>query len=146
MPFVYIIIPFLAVFIAQISKFFITNNRLHFSLKNLVAYSGMPSSHAALTVSLSTIIALREGLDSPLFALSLLFTLLVLRDALGIRQYIGKQGQVLNELVEDLGEDEYIDDTYPVLVEKVGHTPIQLIIGALVGFLVALVSFYYWPF
>lgn len=142
MPFIYIVVPLIAVFIAQVSKFLIPKNHLKPSLKNLLAYSGMPSSHAAVTVSLMTIIGLKQGLASPLFALASLMAFLALRDAMGIRQYIGKQGQVINELVEDLNEDRYLDDRYPQLIEKVGHTPAQIIIGAVVGFLVAIICFY----
>lgn len=141
MSLLYLLVPLIAVAIAQLSKFFIKKNHLRFSLKNLLAYSGMPSSHAALTISLTTIIGLGQGITSPLFAITLLLTILTLRDAMGIRQYIGKQGQVLNELVEDLNEDRYLDDQYPQLIEKVGHTPKQILVGAIIGFIVAIVSF-----
>lgn len=141
MPFIYIIAPLIAVCIAQISKFLIPKNHLKPTIKNLLAYSGMPSSHAAVTISLMTIIGLIQGLESPLFALAALMTFLALRDAMGIRQYIGKQGKVINELVEDLNEDRYLDDRYPQLIEKVGHTPMQIIAGALIGFFVAIVCF-----
>lgn len=146
MTYIYLIVPILAVLVAQISKFFIPENHLRFSFKNLLAYSGMPSSHAAITMSLATIIYLTEGFTSPLFAVAVLVAFIALRDAIGIRQYIGKQGKVLNELVEDLGEDEYIDDAYPRLIEKVGHTPMQILTGALVGILVAIICFYFWPY
>jgi acid phosphatase family membrane protein YuiD len=142
MPFIYIIVPLVAVFIAQVSKFLIPKNHLKPSIKNLLAYSGMPSSHAAVTISLMTIIGLTQGLASPLFSLATLVTFLALRDAMGIRQYIGKQGKVINELVEDLNEDRYLDDRYPQLIEKVGHTPTQIVVGALIGFFVAIVCFF----
>lgn len=145
MPFIYLAVPLIATVIAQISKFFIPDNHLRFTLRNLLAYSGMPSTHAAVTVSLTTIIALTESIASPLFALSLLITFLALRDAMGIRRYIGQQSEVLNELVDDLEEDKFVDDVYPRLIEKVGHTPIQLATGTLIGVLVALISFYFWP-
>lgn len=141
MPFAYIIVPLAAVAIAQVSKFFIKKNRLSFSLKNLIAYSGMPSSHAAVTVSLATIIGLRLGFDSAGFAIAGLFCFLTLRDAMGIRQYIGKQGKVLNELVEDLNEDRYLDDRYPLLLEKVGHTPAQILVGSAIGLLVGILGY-----
>ncbi len=142
MSYIYLIVPFFAVIIAQVSKFFVPKNKLKITLRNLVAYSGMPSSHAAVTVSLATIIGLRLGIDSAPFAVAVLVALLSLRDAAGIRQYIGRQGKVLNELVEDLGDDAYIDDSYPLLKERVGHTPKQLIVGSLIGFIVALVIHY----
>jgi acid phosphatase family membrane protein YuiD len=142
MSFIYIIVPLIAVFIAQISKFFIPQNRLKPTLKNLLAYSGMPSSHAAVTVSLVTIIGLKLGINSPIFAISALMSFLALRDALGIRQYIGRQGKIINELVEDLNEDKYLDDRYPQLIEKVGHTPKQILVGSSIGLLVAIIFYY----
>ena len=141
MSFIYLIVPVVAVLIAQGSKFFISKNRLRFSLKNLIAYSGMPSGHAALTVSLAMIIGLRWGFGTPVFALAFFFTFLTLRDAMGIRQYIGRQGKVLNELVEDLNDDAYLDDTYPHMLEKVGHTPKQLLAGAIIGFVIACLGY-----
>ncbi len=141
MPFAYILVPLAAVAIAQVSKFFIKKNRLSFSLKNLIAYSGMPSSHAAVTVSLATIIGLKLGFDSAGFAIAGLFCFLTLRDAMGIRQYIGKQGKVLNELVEDLNEDRYLDDRYPLLLEKVGHTPAQILVGSAIGLIVGALGY-----
>jgi len=142
MSYIYLIVPIVAVSVAQFSKFFIPQNKLAWKLRSLVAYSGMPSSHAAITISLSTIIALRLGFDSAQFAIAALFTLLSLRDAVGIRQYIGRQGKVLNELVGDLGDDSYIDDSYPILKERVGHTPKQLLVGAAIGFIIALLGHY----
>ncbi len=138
MLYIYIITPTIAVLIAQISKFFVKKNRLKFNLKNLIAYSGMPSSHAAVTISLATIIGLRLGFDSASFAIASLVAFLSLRDAAGIRQYIGRQGKVINELVEDLDDGDYLDDRYPQLIERVGHTPKQLLVGAVIGFVVAL--------
>lgn len=144
MPFIYLAVPLIAACVAQISKFFIPDNRLRFNLRNLLAYSGMPSTHAAVTVSLTTIIALTQSINSPLFAVSLLITFLALRDAMGIRQYIGQQGEVLNELVEELEEDKFVDDDYPRLIEKVGHTPIQLATGIIIGILVAFITYNFW--
>lgn len=143
MTLLYLIVPLISVCIAQVSKFFIKSNHLSFKAKNLLAYSGMPSSHAAITVSLATIIGFGEGFYSPIFALAILITFITLRDALGIRQYIGKQGEVLNELVEDLNEDRYLDDAYPQLVERVGHTKKQIIIGSLIGIIVAVIGHYF---
>lgn len=141
MSFAYILVPLAATLIAQISKFFIKKNRLKFSWRNLIAYSGMPSSHAAVTVSLATIIGLKMGFDSAGFAIAGLLCFLTLRDAMGIRQYIGKQGKVLNEMIEDLNEDRYLDDRYPQLLEKVGHTPAQILVGSVIGLIVGGIGF-----
>jgi len=139
MTYIFILTPLISVIIAQISKFFIKKNRLEWSWKNLVAYSGMPSSHAAVTISLATIIGLKLGFDSVAFAIALLFAFITIRDAVGIRQYIGSQGKIINKLIKDLNEEDHLDERFPILRERVGHTPRQLIAGAIIGIVVALI-------
>ena len=138
-----LIAPFIAAVIAQFSKLFVKSNKQKLSWSTLWAYSGMPSGHASMTVALTTIIGLEKGLDYPGFAVALVFTILVIRDAVGLRQQLGSQGSVLNELVDDLDEDNFLDRHYPQLLEKIGHTPIQIIVGSLVGAIVAMVIHYF---
>lgn len=132
-----LILPLAAGFIAQIIKFFIKSNKQTIRLKNMIAYSGMPSGHSAITISLLTIVGLEEGLASPLFAMSAILALIVIRDALGIRKYLGQHGKVLNILVKDLEDDKLVDEQYPHLLENIGHTPIQVVAGSILGFLVS---------
>lgn len=127
---------------AQTSKLFIKSNRLKFNWRSISSYSGMPSSHAAFVVSLTTIVGLTQGFASPLFAVSLIFSLLVIRDALGIRRYLGQHGEIINTLIKDLKEDRMLDEVYPKLLEKIGHTPTQIIAGTLIGIFISLISFY----
>lgn len=139
-----VILPLIAGAIAQISKFLIKSNHIKFSWRhwgNIVAYSGMPSGHSAITVSLATIVYLTEGL-SPTFAVAMVLTTLTLRDAIGLRRQIGKQGAVINDLVSDLDEDDLLDDKYPQLAEKIGHTRRQVMVGAIIGLLVSWIGFY----
>jgi len=144
MTYQFIILPVIAALITQIIKFLIRSNKLKVNWRNIIAYSGMPSGHATVTVSLATIIGLNEGAASPLFALSIFFCLMTLRDALGLRQYLGQHGEVINELVEDLDEDQMLDRKYPELKEKIGHNLLQILVGAFIGFLVSYLGFYYW--
>ena len=137
-----IILPLLAALIAQTAKFFMQKNKLKFSFKNLVAYSGMPSSHVAMVVALAVIIGLQEGWDSPLFAFAFIFAVLITRDALGLRQYLGRHGKILNTLVKDLKEDELLDEKYPHLIEKIGHTPAQALMGGIIGVLTSVIGYY----
>ena len=132
-----LIAPLVAALIAQLSKVLVRTNKQKLSWSVLWVYSGMPSGHAAITVALTTIIGLEKGFDYPGFAITLVFTLLVLRDAIGLRRQLGNQGSVLNELVDDLEDDNYLDKRYPQLLERIGHTPAQIIVGSLVGGLVA---------
>ena len=137
-----IIIPFLAGFIAQILKFFIASNNKKFGFKNIFDYSGMPSGHAALVISLSTILLLEEGWQSSVFGISLVLAFVVIRDAIGMRQYLGRHGKVLNILIKDLKEDKFVDYKYPHLLEKIGHTPAEIAFGALIGFLTSVIGYY----
>lgn len=136
-----LLLPLLSGLTAQIIKFFIKSNKQKFSFKNILAYSGMPSGHSAIIISLATIIGLEEGFSSPLFAVCAVLAIIVIRDALGIRRYLGEHGRVLNVLVKDLGNDHVLDQKYPRLLEKIGHTPLQVLIGSLIGFFISLTGY-----
>lgn len=143
MAFEIIILPLLAGSLAQIIKFLLsTSGRRMFKLKDIVAYSGMPSGHSALVISLATITGLVEGWQSSAFALSFVLAIIVIRDALGIRRYLGEHGKVLNILVKDLRDDKVLDEHYPHLLERIGHTPLQILAGSAVGFLVSIIGYY----
>ncbi len=137
--YLYIILPIIAFTIAQGIKLIIkTRKQKKFRFKNVFAYSDMPSGHTSVVVALTTIIGLSQGIDSAIFAATFVFSTIVITDAIGFRNYLGQHGQTLNILVKDLDEDDFLDDTYPKLLEKIGHTPIQVIIGAFIGFTVSL--------
>jgi len=138
-----LIAPLVAALIAQLSKVLVRTNKQKLSWSVLWVYSGMPSGHAAMTVALTTIVGLQKGLDYPGFAIALVFTLLVIRDAAGLRRQLGNQGSVLNDLVDDLEDDNYLDKRYPQLLERIGHTPTQIAAGALIGLMVAVVIYYF---
>jgi uncharacterized protein len=137
-----IILPIVAGLFTQSVKFFIKTNKQKFSLKNLFSYSGMPSGHSAIMVSLATIVGLQEGLNSPLFAVTFIIAVIIIRDALGLRRYLGEHGKILNVLVKDLKDDELLDKTYPHLLEKIGHTPNQVIVGSIIGFFISLIGYF----
>ncbi|HQB51024.1 MAG TPA: divergent PAP2 family protein [bacterium] len=137
-----LLVPLLAAVIAQISKVFIRSNKQKLTWSALWVYSGMPSGHSAITVALTTIIGLEKGWDYPGFSIALVFTLLILRDAAGLRRQLGNHGLMLNELVADLKDDNYLDNHYPHLLERIGHTPLQIMVGSLIGFLVAVVVYF----
>jgi uncharacterized protein len=137
-----LLLPLIAgVVIAQSLKFLITSNHQKFNLKNYAAYSGMPSGHSAMVISLATIIGLKEGFDSAIFAFSVIFSIIIIRDALGIRRYLGQHGRILNILVKDLKDDSFLDEKYPHLLERIGHTPAQVLVGAIIGFLTSLIGY-----
>lgn len=136
-----IIIPVIAGLIAQILKIFVRENKLKPDWKIITAYSGMPSGHAAVIISLTTIVGLEIGWSSPLFAICFILTILIIRDALGLRRYLGQHGKVLNDLVKDLGNDAVLDQKYPHLLERIGHTPMQVVVGGLIGLATSLIGY-----
>jgi hypothetical protein len=138
-----LIAPFIAAISAQLIKFLIKTNGLKFSWQSLSSYSGMPSSHSAMAASLVASVGLTQGFNSPLFFVCIIFSFFIIRDALGLRNYVGQNGQALNGLIKNLNDNKIISaEEYPRLVEKIGHTPAQIIAGALLGFLISLVGYY----
>ena len=108
-----------------------------FDLRRLASAGGMPSSHTALVVSLTTVIGSKRGINSPEFALSAIFSVVVMYDATGVRRAAGRQARVLNRIIDDLFHQEGIKEER--LRELIGHTPVEVIAGSLLGFLVAVV-------
>lgn len=97
---------------------------------------GMPSAHTAAVVSMAVACGLSEGVGSPIFALAILLTLIVMRDATGVRRETGEQAKVLNRIVKDLFASTEHEDINRNFKELVGHTPLQVFVGALVGLIV----------
>ncbi len=106
------------------------------NFKRLAQAGGMPSSHSAFVVSLSTGVGIVEGTSSTIFAVSLIFALIIMYDAAGVRRAAGKQAEVLNRIVDELFQGHRFHEER--LRELLGHTPIEVIVGALLGILVAL--------
>ena len=109
-----------------------------FNLTRIFGAGGMPSSHTATVVALSIALGYYEGLKSAPFALAVIFMIIVIHDAVGVRLETGKQAKVLNKM---LFESEAFSelDFETALKEYVGHTPFQALVGAIVGALVAVV-------
>lgn len=134
----YIIVPFGVWFGIQLFKFLydiIKERKINF--KRIMQAGGMPSSHSAVVVVLTTMIAKAEGLTSPLFGVSLIFSFVVMYDAAGVRRAAGKQAKLLNKIVETPGLSGV--EVSERLVEVLGHTPVQVIVGALIGVVVGLI-------
>lgn len=133
---------------AQIGKMFTGIFKLReFSITAMLfGTGGMPSSHSAAVCALATACALRYGLDSGYFAIAFLLCIIVMRDATGVRRETGKQAKVLNRILSDLFSSTDRDEINENLKELVGHTPLQVFVGATLGvampFLVALIPYY----
>jgi acid phosphatase family membrane protein YuiD len=139
----YLVYPIVAFTIAQGTKIIIKSIRKKsFRWQDIFAYSDMPSGHTATVTALSTVIGLRTGIFSADFAIAFVFMTIVITDAIGLRNYLGQHGKTLNILVKDLKEDDFLDDYYPRLLERIGHTPAQVLIGALIGVGVSLIGWF----
>lgn len=124
--------------IAQVLKtiihMYFTKN---FVAERLVGGGGMPSSHSATVCALATATAIRFGADSFEFAMAAIFALVVMYDAIGVRQESGKQAKVLNDMIElfsHMGKDVGIEKQ---LKEFIGHTPFQVLMGGILGVITA---------
>jgi acid phosphatase family membrane protein YuiD len=103
----------------------------HWNLRRFVETGGMPSSHAASVSCLSTMIGLREGFGSSVFAATLFFSLIVMYDAAGLRRAAGRHAVVLNRLIDDHFKNP--GEGTQKLMELLGHTPFEVLVGALIG-------------
>ena len=110
-----------------------------FNFRWFVGTGGMPSSHAAGVSALSTSIGVSYGFDSALFAVTLVFTLIILFDSQGVRFSTGKMAGVLNKMLDDIYWKKRLDDKQ--LKEFLGHTPIEVFAGMALGILVSLMLY-----
>ncbi len=108
-----------------------------FNFKRIMGAGGMPSSHSAVVVSLTTLIGRYEGVNTPIFALSLALAFIVMYDAAGVRRAAGKQATLLNKIIETPGLTGM--EVSERLVEVLGHSPIQVFVGAIVGLIAGLI-------
>ena len=128
-------------FIAQVIKIFIDLWRYkYFNKSLLISSGGMPSSHTSFVTAMTTSIGVGYGFDSPLFAISAIVSMVVMYDAAGVRRAAGKQAEVLNLLMIKLEDGGLKVDKK--LKELLGHSPIEVACGALLGILVGLVFYY----
>lgn len=102
---------------------------------------GMPSSHTAMVTALSTGVGLTQGLGSPLFAVTAVFSLIVMYDATGVRHSSGQQARMLNELLEELREVVREGFAPKPLRVLLGHTYLEVAVGAILGVLAAFLAF-----
>lgn len=129
----YLIVPFVTWFCVQTFKvLWELATTKKFNFKRIIGAGGMPSSHTAIVVSITTMVGRSQGINSVIFAVSLIFSLVVMYDACGVRRQAGKQARILNDIVNTPGLTTV--QVREKLVEALGHTPLQVIVGAIVGF------------
>lgn len=111
-----------------------------FVAERLIGSGGMPSSHSATVCALSTAACMQYGVESFEFAISLILSLIVMYDAMGVRRETGIQAKLINEMMVAFAEMGKKDlSTDEKLKEFVGHTPLQVLAGAVLGILIAIV-------
>jgi len=124
-------------FLVQLSKvltFLLREKKIN--VRRLVETGGMPSSHAASVCALSTCVGLREGVGSVLFQVVLFFSLIVMYDAAGLRRAAGRQATLLNRILHE--HIQLPGPPHERLRELLGHTPIEVLVGAVIGVLFSL--------
>ncbi len=123
---------FWAWLIAQLLKFPV--NILMYGkldLKRMISSGGMPSSHSALVMALAVGIGKTVGWSTPMFAIAVVVAAVVMYDAAGVRRAAGKQAEVLNQIIDELYQGSHI--TPERLKELIGHSPIEVVVGAALG-------------
>ena len=136
----YLLPAFLAWTIAQVTKLALTSVReRRLNLRVLAETGGMPSSHAAIVMGLTSAVGRVDGVGSGTFAIALIFSFVVMYDAQGVRRAVGRQAMVLNRLVEDMVHMRGIQEDR--MRELLGHTPVEVLVGAALGVVVGLLPF-----
>ena len=125
-------------FSAQIIKVFTGVFKLRkFSITGLLfGNGGMPSSHSAAVTSLAIACGLSAGFDSTYFAIAMLFAIIVMGDAFGVRRETGEQAKILNLITRDIFKHGSSTEVNKNLKELVGHTPLQVFVGSALGFVI----------
>lgn len=128
------LIPLFTVIFTQITKSIIDATRGKFSFKDINSYGGMPSAHASFCTSLCVMIGYFEGWSSAAFAISIVMTFIIIRDAVGFRQEIGKHAKILNVYLKQLPPEN--NHQYNYLRERIGHTGLEILGGITLGVII----------
>jgi len=124
--------------IAQLLKvLFSLGREKHLDLRYFVTSGGMPSAHSATVCALATAVAMTQGLNSVAFAITAILAVVVMYDSAGVRQSVSRQSIILDRIVKELRDKRPRDEVERDLREFIGHTPFQVIVGGVLGILVA---------
>lgn len=138
--FIYLIVPFVSLVTAQLIKFIIESisKRTIKWGRLLNGCGGMPSTHTSFTFSLTMIIAIKNGITSPIFAISLVFALVVAYDAMGLRMESGNQAVAINRILDEIFSN-HSKDGVKHLKEELGHKPLEVVMGMVFGTAISLI-------
>ncbi|MCP4050697.1 MAG: divergent PAP2 family protein [bacterium] len=125
---------------AQTLKIFYALHKYqNLKLKEVFTSGGMPSSHSAMVTGLTVAIGLKEGWSSSLFGICVVFSAIVLYDAAGVRQAVGEQAALLNQLIDNMVAKKGFQSKK--ITEILGHTPLEVVVGCLLGIIIAVVLY-----
>ncbi len=131
-----LLIPLIVALLAQVVKLSVDKIRGNLNFQNIwLSYGGMPSAHTAFAVSAATTVGLTVGWQSPLFMVTTVVTLIIMRDAVTFRNFLGKQGQLLNALVARLPAEQPARPRFP---ERIGHSLGEVLAGTVFGIILTL--------
>ena len=133
--FVTAIICWFAAQVIKVITVLVVDRRIDFG--RFVGSGGMPSSHSAFVTGLATSVGLSSGFASEVFSIAAVLALVVMYDAAGVRRAAGEQAKILSQLVEEWGKQNY-KNTEVRLKELLGHTPLQVTAGAILGIAIAM--------
>lgn len=138
-----LIISLIAGILAQVIKLLIKSTKNgKFNLRSVDDYGGMPSSHAAFMISLLTAIGLEEDIFSTSFAVTFIITAILIRDAVGLRMELEQQGKFLKKIAKSQKPEEKVEIPDGI-GNRIGHTYPEIIVGGVIGFVVALILHYF---
>jgi len=107
-----------------------------FHIRWIFDTGGMPSSHSSSVASLATVVGLHYGWDTVPFLMALVFCIMTMLDAAGVRRSVGKQARVINRILDEFKEHSDVVEDH--VREVLGHTPVEVLAGATLGILIAL--------
>ena len=131
-----LLISIFSCFLAQFIKIF-TGKEKRIDFKRIIISGGMPSSHSSFVTSLAMLVGFDKGFASTEFAITAVFAIIVMYDASGVRRAVGKQAEILNQIVDVFFHGKF--DQHKKLKELVGHTPKEVLFGALLGIIIGIV-------
>ena len=132
-----LLISIFSCFLAQFIKIF-TGKESKIDFRRISISGGMPSSHSSFVTALAVLVGFDKGFASTEFAMTAVFAVIVMYDASGVRRAVGKQAEILNQIVDDFFQGKF--DQHERLKELVGHTPKEVLAGALLGILVGIIG------
>lgn len=140
----YLYVPFAAWAIAQLVKFSLALIRGEGNIRYLYASGGMPSVHSATVCSLATWALIDGGVASPLFGITAVFAAIVMYDSFGVRRSAGEHARAINQLINDLSRNGGLKNAsdYREMREMLGHKPLEVLVGAILGIAIAVVFGY----